>query len=135
VRGSISFSPEPDPREEARAFKPRWRRAWDWVTNLHKFALTLAAIGGTTLAGHAWLKGLITRKELELAVAAAVQTEFATIKGDLETIKTNTGGLPEWRGDISIRLAKVEVSESKDHETLVHVQAQLDHQFVIRGQR
>jgi hypothetical protein len=125
--------PEPDPRQEAEAFKPWWRRAGEWLGDFHKFVLTLIGISTVTLAAHAWLKGLITRRELDLAVQVAVDKALVQVLSDLRDIKANTGGLPDWRGDVSIRLARVETSEGKDHETIVHVQAQLDHQFVIRG--
>lgn len=133
MRGPISFIPEPDPREEARAFKPWWRRAWEWITDFHKFVLTFGGIAAATLAGHAWLKGLITRRELDLAVQVAVEKALVQVLADLKDIKTNTGGLPEWRGDVTVRLAKVESDVSHDHEAIVRVQIQLDHQFVIRG--
>jgi hypothetical protein len=125
--------PEPDPREEARAFKPWWRRAWDWLNDAHKFLLTFGGICAATLAGHAWLKGLITRRELDLAVEVAVRQALAPALADLTTIKTNTAGLPDWRGDVTVRLAKVETDITHDHEAIVRVQIQLDHQFVIRG--
>lgn len=133
MRGPISFMPEPDPREEARKFKPWWRRAWEWANDAHKFLLTFGGICAATLAGHAWLKGLITRRELELAVQVAVDKALVQALSDLKDIKTNTGGLPEWRGDVTVRLAKVERDVAHDHEAIVHVQVQLDHQFVVRG--
>jgi hypothetical protein len=117
----ISFHPPPDPEERRslRAIVPWWRRFTAWLADFHKFVTTLVAVAGTTIAVHVWLKGLITRKELELAVDAAVTKSMAEVKGDLATIKTNTGGLPDWRGETARRLGKAE-------DKLVEVEKQTD---------
>lgn len=87
---------------------PWLRRLMAWLSDFHKFVTTVAAIAAVSIAVHVWLKGLITRAELDLAVDAAVQkaTEKALldIRGDLAIIKTNTGGLPQWRGETSEKL-------------------------------
>lgn len=114
----ISFNPPPDRdvRRSVRAMVPWWRRATAWLADFHKFATTLVAVAGTTVAIHVWLKGLITRAELDLAVDAAVTkaTEKALldVRGDLAIIKTNTGGLPQWRGETTEKVVKLEEKAS-----------------------
>ena len=102
----ISFHPSPDPNERRslRAMVPWHRKALAWLADFHKFAITVASIAATTIAVHVWLKGLIARKELDVAVEAAVTKATAEIRGDLAIIKTNTNGIPAWRGDTSDKL-------------------------------
>lgn len=110
----LSFHPPPDPdeRRSMRAIVPWWRRLTAWLSDFHKFVTTLIAIAGTTIAVHVWLKGLITRKELELAVDSAVTNAMVGVKGDVAIIKTNVGGLPDWRGETTRRIGDIEVKLS-----------------------
>lgn len=118
----LSFYPSPDPddRKSVRAMQPWWRRAWAWLSSYPKFVGTLLAISATNTAVHVWFKGLITRAELDVAVAAAVteatKRTLAEIRGDLAIIKTNTGGLPEWRGETTKKVADLE----KDTRAATH---------------
>lgn len=106
----ISFHPEdPDERKSMRGMLPWWRRLTAWLSDFHKFVTTLIAIAATTIAVHVWLKGLITRSELELAVDSAVTNAMAGVKGDVAIIKTNVGGLPDWRAETTRRIGVVEV--------------------------
>jgi hypothetical protein len=102
----ISFHPAPDPddRKSIRAMLPWWKRFGAFVADVKVFIGICAA----TLAAHAWIKGLVTRTEVDVAVEAAVIKATAQIRGDLETIKTNTGGLPEWRGETSKKIVAIE---------------------------
>lgn len=110
----ISFHPSPDPdeRRSMRAIVPWWRRAWAWIADFHKFAVTLVTISGTTIGAHVWLKGLITRKELDVAVEAAVtkatKDALLEVRGDLAIIKTNTGGIGEWRAETTAKIIKLD---------------------------
>jgi hypothetical protein len=109
----ISFHPrDPEERRSVRAMVPLHRRVIAWLADFHKFVITLVSIAATTVAIHVWLKGLITRKEMDVAVEAsvskAVAAAFVDIRTDLAIIKTNTGGLPEWRGETTAKVIKLE---------------------------
>jgi hypothetical protein len=110
----ISFHPPPDheARRSMRGMIPWWRRLAAWLGEFHKFVSTIVAIAAVTIAIHVWLKGLITRSELDLAVEAAVSKTtdrvLLDIRGDLAIIKTNTGGLPEWRGVTTAKVSRLE---------------------------
>jgi hypothetical protein len=138
----ISFHPPPDPdeRRSLRAVMPWWRRLFAWLSDFHRFATTLIAVAGTTIAVHVWLKGLITRAEMDLAVEAAVTkaTEKALleVRGDLAIIKTNTGGLPEWRGDTSKRVISLEEKVSSASKDAQKANDRLDTYLInARGSR
>jgi hypothetical protein len=138
----ISFHPprDPDERRSVRAMVPWWRRAWAWLSSYPKFVTTLLAITGANTVVHAWFKGLITRKELDVAVAAAVskatEQTLAEVRGDLAIIKMNTGGLPDWRAKTTEKVVALE----KDTATATH-RAETAHQRIdqyltsVRGQR
>lgn len=132
MRESISFRPDPDPNQ----FKPWWRKLAAWLGDFHKFATTLLAIGGATIVIHVWLKGLVTRAELDMAVQAATQKAlvetFSAMKADLETLKNNTGGLPTWRADVTQRLGKVEDHSAANGDQIVRVEARVD-RFLTRA--
>jgi hypothetical protein len=110
----FSFRPPPDPdeRRSVRAMVPWWRRLVAWAGDFHKFVVTGIAICGTTVVIHVWLKGLITRAELDVAVAASVTTAtekvLLEIRGDLAIIKMNTAGLPDWRGSTTAKVIALE---------------------------
>jgi len=110
----ISFHPPPDPEERrsVRAMVGRVRRVFGWLGDFHKFVVTLVSVATLTVGAHLWLKGLITRKELEVAVEAAVtkstKDALLQIRGDLDIIKTNTGGVKEWRGATTEKLIGLE---------------------------
>jgi len=138
----ISFHPPPDPRDRkvARAMVPWWRRLFAWVGDFHKFVITLLAISAGTTAVHVWLKGLITRAELDLAVDAAVQKAtkdaFLEVRGDLAIIKTNTGGLPLWRGETSAKVIALEKDVSAAGKDAQKANDRLDTYLVnARGHR
>jgi len=99
------------PRRSMRVL-PWWRRAWAWIGDFHKFVVTLISIAGTTIVVHVWLKGLVTRAELEhsveVAVEKAVRQALVDSRTDIEILKQRTGGVPEWRADVTDRLLKVE---------------------------
>jgi hypothetical protein len=107
----ISFNPKTSD-DEARPFLTWPRRFVAWVTDFHKFVTALLAIAGLTIAIHVWLKGLITRKELEVAVEASV--EKAVVKGlleartDIADLKTSTSGLPSWRQEVTVTIGKLD---------------------------
>lgn len=128
----ISFRPDPDPNQ----FKPWWRRAVAWIGEFHKFATTLIAVAGVTVAVHVWLKGLITRAELDVAVQAATSKAlvemFSQMRADMETLKSNTGGLPAWRANVTERLGKVEDHASTNADQIVRVEARVD-RFLTRA--
>jgi hypothetical protein len=110
----ISFHPPPnrDDRRSLRAMVPWWRRGWAWISDAHRFVVTVIAVCGTTIVIHVWLKGLITRAELDVAVAASVTTAtdkvLLEIRGDLAIIKMNTAGLPDWRGSTTAKVIALE---------------------------
>jgi len=95
-----------------RAMMPWWRRAWAWLKEYPKFVATLLAISGANTAIHVWFKGLITRAELNVAVEAAVteatKKTLADVRADLEIIKTNTAGIPDWRGETTKKVVALE---------------------------
>jgi hypothetical protein len=95
-------------RRSIRAMQPLHRRIFGLIADVKVFAGICAA----TIAGHAWLKGLVTRAEVNLAVKAEVTLQVKAaldeMRADLAIIKTNTGGLPEWRGQTSDRVVKLE---------------------------
>lgn len=132
MRNSISFRPDPDPDQ----FKPWWRKLFAWLGDFHKFATTLVAIAGGTIVVHVWLKGLITRAELDMAVQAATQKAlvemFSQMRADMETLKSNTGGLPTWRADVTVRLGKVEDHAVTNADQIVRVEARVD-RFLTRA--
>lgn len=133
----LSFNPKPDP-DQAR-MQPWWRRLGQWLGDFHKFATTLVVIAGATIGVHVWLKGLITRVELDVAVAAAVEKALAKtmadVKSDLETVKSNTGGLPAWRADVTIRLTTVEVNAHATAEQTRSVNERVDRYLMARAGR
>lgn len=137
MRESISFDPGPDPREEARAFQPWWRRLGAWLAHFHKFVTVLVSVAGMTIAIHVWLKGLITRGELDLAVQAAVEKALMKtmldVRSDLAVIKNSTGDLPAWRGDVTGRLAKVETKADGNAEASRAVTERVDRYLMARA--
>lgn len=102
----ISFVPPPDPdeRKSLRAMRPWWKRLGAFVADVK----VVIGICAATVAAHAWLRGLITRAELNVAVEAAVMKATAEMRADIDTIKKNTGGLPDWRGETTTRVGKLE---------------------------
>ena len=87
---------------------PWWKRLGGFVADVKVFIGICVA----TLAAHAWIKGLITRAELDLAVKAEVATQvkeaLREVRVDLDIIKTNTGGIKEWRGATTEKLIGLE---------------------------
>lgn len=114
----ISFHPPPDrdERRSMRAMVPWHRRVIAWLSDFHKFVTTLVGIAVTSIAIHVWLKGLITRKELDVAVEASVTKSVAAalvdVRTDLAIIKTNTGGLPEWRKETTEKVIALDQKTS-----------------------
>jgi hypothetical protein len=110
----ISFHPPRDPEERrsVRAMVGGVRRFFGWLGDFHKFVVALVSVATLTIGAHVWLKGLITRKELEVAVEAAVtkatRDALLEVRGDLEIIKTNTGGIKDWRGETTEKLIKLD---------------------------
>lgn len=132
--------PDREERQSVRAMMPWWRRAVAWLGEFHRFVMTLLAISGITIAIHVWLKGLITRAELDVAVAAAVaeatKSTLAEVRGDLSVIKTNTAGIPEWRGETTKKVVALE----RDTAAALHegekANARIDQYFTsVRGSR
>jgi hypothetical protein len=95
-------------RQSIRAMMPWWRRFVAWVGDFHKFVIALISIASATVAIHVWLKGLITRAELEVAVEAATEKAVVKtlldVKTDVSDLKTNTAGLPAWRKEATTKL-------------------------------
>jgi len=119
---------------------PWWRRLLAWLSDFHRFVITLLAISAGTTAIHVWLKGLITRVELDLAVDAAVtkatKDAFLEVRGDLAIIKTNTGGLPQWRGETSGKVIALEEKVSAAGKDAAKANDRLDTYLVnARGHR
>jgi hypothetical protein len=130
----ISFNPPPDrdDRRSMRAMVPRLRRAVAWIADFHKFVITLAGIATATVGAHVFLKGLITRKELDLAVESAVTKALADVRADLAIIKTNTGGIPEWRGDMTTRVISLEQRISIAHKLAEKNESRIDTYLTTR---
>ena len=106
---------EEDPRQakrDARALLPWGRRFVAWVTDFHKFVTALLSISALTIGVHVWLKGLITRAELELAVEASVEKAVTKVLLDVRTdvanLKDATAGLPQWRSGVDVTLGKID---------------------------
>jgi hypothetical protein len=95
-------------RQSIRAMMPWWRRFVAWVSDFQKFVIALSSIAAATVGIHVWLKGLITRAELEVAVEAAVEKAviktLLDVKTDVSDLKTNTSGLPAWRKEATTKL-------------------------------
>ena len=138
MRGPISFSPEPDPREEAKRFAPWWRRLGAWLADFQKFVMVLVGISGTTIAIHVWLKGLITRAELDLAVQTAVEKAVTKamldVRSDVTDLKTATGGLGPFRASTSDRLANVEAKANVNSDQVTKLGDRFD-RYLARGGR
>ena len=79
--------------------QPKWKQFLGWLGEFQKFAVTLISVATVSIAVHVWLKGLITRKELEVAVDASVRSAVVAVltdvQVDVDLLKTRTGGLPE----------------------------------------
>jgi hypothetical protein len=131
MRGPISFTPEPDPREEAKAFKPWWRRFVDWLTDAHSIVIKVSVVCGATLGAHAWLKAQV----FDATVKKAVADEMLTIKVDLAELKANTGGLPAWRADVSDKISKLEDQTAHNTKDIVRVEGRVDQWLISRGAR
>lgn len=126
------LSDDGDPRQakrEARALLPWGRRFIAWITDFHKFVTALVSIAAVTVAIHVWLKGLITRKELEIAVTAAVttavtqalldmRTDVVKLKEDSAWMKDTAKGLPEWKVSIETRVAATEHQGEKNEKRI-----------------
>jgi hypothetical protein len=82
------------------------------VTDFHKFVTALLSISALTIGVHVWLKGLITRAELELAVEASVEKAVTKVLLDVRTdvanLKDATAGLPQWRSGVDVTLGKID---------------------------
>lgn len=138
----ISFHPAPDPdeRRSVRAMMPWWRRAIGWLREYPKFLATLVAISGANTAIHVWFKGLITRAELDVAVEAAVteatKKTLADVRGDLAIIKTNTSGIPEWRGETTKKVVALEEKAATATHRAETAHARIDQYLTsVRGPR
>lgn len=110
-RDARTYSPPPPDEPPRRRMKmlPWWRRLSAWLKDFHHFALTLVSVGGMTVAGHAWVRGLITKEQLATAVEEAVRKAMVDQTTEIKTLKERTGGLPEWRSDFTKRLSDVEL--------------------------
>lgn len=99
-------------RRSIRAMQPKWKQFLGWLGEFQKFAVTLISVATVSIAVHVWLKGLITRKELEVAVDASVRSAVVAVltdvQVDVDLLKTRTGGLPEWRAEVTIKLVNLE---------------------------
>lgn len=87
---------------------PWWRRLAAWLKDFHHFALTLVSVSTMSVAAHAWVRGLITKEQLTAAVEEAVRNAMIDQTTEIRLLKERTGGLPEWRSDVSKRLSDVE---------------------------
>lgn len=110
----ISFNPKPS-GDDARPFLPWWRRFVAWVSDFHKFVTALLAIAGLTIGIHVWLKGLITRRELEIAVEAsvekAVKEALRETGAKITDLKDKIAGdppLPQWRGETTTKIGNLD---------------------------
>jgi hypothetical protein len=119
--------------------QPRWRRVLGWLADFHKFVITLASIAGTSVAIHVWLKGLITRAELDVAVEAAVTKAtdkvLLDVRADLAIIKMNTGGLKEWRGDTTTKVIALEQGLTIAQKLAEKNESRIDTYLAARGPR
>jgi len=83
--------------DEIKAAQPWYRRAWAFVTDAHKFLITFASICTATVAAHAWIAGLVTKKNVKDEVTTAVVAAMFEMRSDISDLKDRTAGLPDWR--------------------------------------
>ncbi len=84
-------------RIESRAAKPWYRRAWAWIADAHKLLTVFTAVCAATIAAHAYIAGLITKDNLEIAVTTAVTKAMLESRGDVSDLKDRTAGIVDWR--------------------------------------
>jgi len=100
---------------DTRAILPWHRRFALWITDFHKFVTAVLGIAALTIVVHVWLKGLITRAELEVAVTASVEKAVTKVilktQSDVSDIKDAIAGspaLPVWRGETTTKVEHLE---------------------------
>lgn len=98
--GAIWFGVLREPLDtltEANASKPWYRRAWEFATDAHKLLTAFGAICAFSIGAHAWIAGLVTKKNVEETVNAAVVKAMLETNGKVSDLQNRTSGLPEWR--------------------------------------
>ncbi len=86
-----------DTLTEAHQAQPWYRRAWAWIMDAHKLLTVFTAVCAATIAGHAYIAGLITKDNLETSVTTAVAKAMLDTRGDVADLKDHTAGIVDWR--------------------------------------
>lgn len=92
-----------DTRRDMRALKPWWRRAKDSVVDAGGLVAAIASICTATIAGHLWIKGLVSEARVEEVVRTAVVKALLESNARIANLETATGGLPDWRGKTTVQ--------------------------------
>lgn len=79
--------------------KPWYRRVWDWAVAGHKALTAFGAICVFTVGAHAWLAGLVTKKNVDETVQSAVSKALLETNTHVKDLEAKVSDLPTWRGD------------------------------------
>ncbi len=89
----IDGPPPPGPH-----LKPWYRRLYDWAAAGHKALTIFAGICVSTVAAHAWLAGLVTKKNVDESVQGAVAKALLDTDTRVRDLESKVSDLPMWRG-------------------------------------
>ncbi len=86
-----------DTLTEIQISQPWYRRAWHFVTSAAGFLKIFGAIAGASLAGHAWIAGLVTKENVHDEVGAAVTAAMLNTNDRLTRLEDKTADFPGWK--------------------------------------
>ena len=91
-----------DWKKESRKFRPRWRKAFDWLTHAGRMVTICISICTGTVAIHGYLKALELKDLVKHAVVEVVTETNVETRARLQVLETRMAGVPEWRGQTTM---------------------------------